>query len=871
LTGAWFQHRSSRLVLLRLPDLTMKSWAFPRLSIVCCLALWAYHYLTVHALLPRSHTGTTLFSTAPNEPILRVFPLRAVTAEDAGPDDTKNHTTTTTTTTTNRKGVSRRAFVAWSAATGTSWNAWNVAQPPALAAGRGGEIDDDPSVTELSVVPFSSNRQYKSIRLVNGMQVLLVSDKVVQQASAALTIGGAGQFSDPAGLNGLAHLMEHMTLSSRTSRRQNARNKYQDFEEWLNDVDGSSNGFTAYEKVCFHFNCPIEAFQEALERFARIFQQEVFAQVCKNEDTLRREIRRVNSELINSDGFLRELYMTKALINQDHPYANPSAGSLETLENIPNERGIDVGERLIQFFKEHYQPDRAVLVVVSPNEISALEAWVAPFSAAFSKERRQGDREARNFPEFFPRQNRLATICLFRKQTGNGPGEDLEKLSFQWGLNLDYDEMGQGKNTVTATQIGFILSQILGRRGPGSLFTLLKRRKWIPEGTQGLPRISFPVDVPGFQILRLEITLTQQGFSSRSSVIAAVYDSINSLQGNPLNPFLLGRELITEYASVAQLYGYVLAPRPPDAVELAFDAQLYGIEGPYGVGTPRWRLFPFPQDRNGIVSIQKALQQTLNLMSDPGSAIIISTASKKTIQFAEKNVLENSFPPLSPASWKISPVTGARYYSDNMFRLTGKVNEWLVARLMEDELSPPVTNPLIPSTIRPPRIPDMLKSGDGDSKTEFPLLLQRVLKREMKEEVNDVFADYPDDPAQTSILRDLWTVLRVSSHGTLSQTLQLPRAPPEPSGRCVFVLQLLSSRPARANTQMAARAELWKMSLEYAISDLVCLSRPIALSTREPISPPAKTFFYRPSLELQLDCLMKSVSINSECGCRSWV
>jgi insulysin len=808
----------------------MKPWAFQRISIFCLV--WAYQ-LAVHALLPSSSCALT---TEPKElawrkSALRVFRLTATATDDADPDANDA---------SSRKGVSRRAFVAWSAATGTSWNAWNVAQPPALAAAASstvtGEIAD-PGVIEISVVPFSSSRQYKSIRLVNGMRVLLVSDKVVRQATAALTISGAGQFSDPPGLNGLAHLMEHMTLSSRTSRRQIARNKYQDFEEWLTDVDGSSNGFTAYEKVCFHFNCPIEAFQEALERFARIFQQEVIAQVCKNEDTLRREIRRVNSELISSDGFLRELYMTKSLINQDHPYAKPSAGSLETLETIPDERGIDVGEKLIQFFKERYQPDRVVLVVISPNELSALDAWVAPFAAAFSKERREVVGEARNFPEFFPRQNKLATICLFRKQTGNGPGEDLEKLSFQWGLNLDYGEMGQGKNTVTATQIGFILSQILGRRGPGSLFTLLKRRKWIPEGTQGLPKISFPVDVPGFQILRLEITLTKQGFSSRSSVIAAVYDSINSLQGNPINPFLLKRELIAEYATVAQLYGYVLAPRPPDAVELAVDAQVYGMEGP-GVGTPGWRLFPFPQDRNGIISIQNALQETLNLMSDPGSAIIISTASKKTIQFAEKNVLENSFPPLSPASWSISRVTGARYYFDNMFRLTGKVNEWLVARLMEDELSPPVINPLIPPAIRPPRIPTTFGSDGGYRKTELPPLLKRVLNREIKDDENDVFFDFPEDPAQTSILRDFWTVLRVSSHGTMSQTLQLPRAPLEPSSRCVFVLQLLSSRPARANTRMAGRAELWKMSLEYAISDLVSPNRPISVFNMKQISPP---------------------------------
>ncbi len=553
----------------------------------------------------------------------------------------------------------------------------------------------------------------------------------------------------------------------------------------------------------------------------------------------------MDSELLKNDGFLRELYLTKSLINKDHPYARPSAGGLESLETIPNQQGIDVGEMLIQFFKQHYQPDRAVLVVVSPNELSALEAWVSPFAAAFSKERGLPDPETRNFPEFFPRQNKLATICLFREQTGNGPREDLEKLSFQWGLNLDYNEIGQGRNVVTATQIGFVLSQILGRRGPGSLYTLLIRRKWIPEGTQGLPRLSFPVDVPGFQILKLELTLTQQGFSSRSSVIAAVYDSINSLQGTVVNPFLLGRELLSEYATVAQLYGYILAPRPPDAVELAVDAQLYGVRGPNGVGTPGWRLFPLPQDRVGIVSIQKTLQQTLKLMSDPGCAIIISTASKKTIQFAGYNVLDNSFPPLSPASWNISPVTGARYYFDNMFRLTGKVNEWLVARLMEDELSPPVINPLIPPAIRPPRIPDALGSSSrvdimNSEVLSLSPLWEKVLHRNARGGASSEVLGYSEDPTQSSILRDYWTMLRVSSHDTILQTLQLPRAPPEPSCRCVFVLQLLSSRPARANTQMAARAELWKMSLEYAISDLVSeaswvgrLHRPMVSSISE--------------------------------------
>jgi secreted Zn-dependent insulinase-like peptidase len=142
----------------------------------------------------------------------------------------------------------RRDFVTQTTATATAfllWNTWRLPNRPVVAAATiPTEDDKDIIIQERWIVPFSTYRQYKTIRLANGMQVVLVSDKVVRQATAALTIQGAGQFADPPGLNGMAHLMEHMTLSSRTSRRQLARNKYQDFEEWLTEVDGSSNGFT---------------------------------------------------------------------------------------------------------------------------------------------------------------------------------------------------------------------------------------------------------------------------------------------------------------------------------------------------------------------------------------------------------------------------------------------------------------------------------------------------------------------------------------------------------------------------------------------------------------------------------------------------
>ena len=89
-----------------------------------------------------------------------------------------------------------------------------------------------------------------------------------------MSIDGAGQFSEPEAVPGLAHLMEHIVLSStrfsgkkileRRSRfsdrkRSNINSSGEEaFEDWLIENDGDSNAFTAPGFVCFHFTGPHE-------------------------------------------------------------------------------------------------------------------------------------------------------------------------------------------------------------------------------------------------------------------------------------------------------------------------------------------------------------------------------------------------------------------------------------------------------------------------------------------------------------------------------------------------------------------------------------------------------------------------------------
>ena len=120
------------------------------------------------------------------------------------------------------------------------------------------------------------------------------------------------------------------------------------------------------------------------------------------------------------------------------------------------------------------------------------------------------------------------------------------------------------------------------------------------------------------------------------------------------------------------------------------------------------------------------MQTVLERIADPANAIIIATASQMSIQKAQKNPFEESFPLFSPASWNISPITGARYLPEDNF-LTGKVNEWLIARITDDSLEPPVLNPLIPATLRAPRIPDSLGASTISSELEEDLKVLALL------------------------------------------------------------------------------------------------------------------------------------------------
>ncbi|EMS49095.1 Zinc-metallopeptidase, peroxisomal [Triticum urartu] len=212
----------------------------------------------------------------------------------------------------------------------------------------------------------SDKREYRRLLLPNALECLLISDADTDKAAACMEVG-VGSFSDPEGLEGLAHFLEHMLFY--------ASEKYpgeQDYTKYISEHGGSSNAFTSSETTNFYFDVNTDNFEEALDRFAQFFIKPLMSQ-----DAVLREIKAVDSEHkknLLSDGW-RMHQLQKHLASKDHPYHKFSTGSWETLETKPKERGLDIRLELLKFY-ENYSANLMHLVVYGKESLDCIQSLV---------------------------------------------------------------------------------------------------------------------------------------------------------------------------------------------------------------------------------------------------------------------------------------------------------------------------------------------------------------------------------------------------------------------------------------------------------------------------------------------------------------
>jgi zinc protease len=212
-------------------------------------------------------------------------------------------------------------------------------------------------------------RQLGDVReysLPNGLQVLLLKDTQRPAMSVNMTYR-VGSRHEGLGEYGSAHLLEHMLFKP---SGPGTPPKYNDAKTSMHLLGMRSNGTTFYDRTNYfaHFVTDDGKLPERLDFMigwlaAMMSQARFTPDDLKNEMTVvRNEFERGENEpgRILGDRIRSAAYTT-------HGYGHPVIGTRADIENVPH-------ARLVAFYKLHYRPDNATLIVAgdfNPDEIKS--------------------------------------------------------------------------------------------------------------------------------------------------------------------------------------------------------------------------------------------------------------------------------------------------------------------------------------------------------------------------------------------------------------------------------------------------------------------------------------------------------------------
>lgn len=229
-----------------------------------------------------------------------------------------------------------------------------VPAPPAQAivAPAPPEVETPTAVRELGGI--------EEYRLANGLQILLFPDEAQSTTTVNITYRVGSRHEAP-GEFGMAHLLEHMVFKGTPSHADIPGAFAQRGMRW--------NGTTTVDRTNYFasFNASDEtlAFALALEADRMVNSHIAKADLDKEMSVVRNEFERGEN---NPFQVLNQ--RVRSVAYDWHPYAHSTIGPRSDIENVPI-------EKLQAFYKRHYRPDNATLLVAGRFDKAQTLALVA--------------------------------------------------------------------------------------------------------------------------------------------------------------------------------------------------------------------------------------------------------------------------------------------------------------------------------------------------------------------------------------------------------------------------------------------------------------------------------------------------------------
>jgi zinc protease len=231
--------------------------------------------------------------------------------------------------------------------------------------------------------------------LDNGLTILVRESHEIPKVSVQMWYN-VGSKDELTGEKGIAHLIEHMIFKGTDTLSES------DINVLVHKLSGNCNAFTSYDYTGYLFNFPTHNWKESLSIIA-----DCMINCSFKDDMLNSEMKAVIQELkLNKDQFDR--YLMEEMIGMifaDHPYHVPIIGYKQDLWSV-------AGKDLLAFYKKHYKPNNATLIVVGDVTVDEVVDLANRYFGTI-----EPDQEYSKKPTFFHRDIAAKSLTLYRDIT----------------------------------------------------------------------------------------------------------------------------------------------------------------------------------------------------------------------------------------------------------------------------------------------------------------------------------------------------------------------------------------------------------------------------------------------------------------------
>lgn len=222
---------------------------------------------------------------------------------------------------------------------------------------------------------------FNRFTLSNGLRVLVNEDPTTPMAVLNILYDVGARDEEP-NKTGFAHLFEHLMFGGSVN--------IPSYDEPLQRVGGENNAFTSNDITNYYITLPSVNIETAFWLESDRMLSLAFSE--KSLDTQRNVVMEEFKQRYLNQPYGDVWLKLRPLAYQTHPYQWATIG--QDLAQIENAKMEDVKA----FFKKHYNPQNAILVVggnVKTEEVKQLaEKWFAPIPA--------GEKYHRNLPKELP-------------------------------------------------------------------------------------------------------------------------------------------------------------------------------------------------------------------------------------------------------------------------------------------------------------------------------------------------------------------------------------------------------------------------------------------------------------------------------------